>query len=118
MTLPEGNFSSQNYPNNYESKSHCEWLIRTEPSHSISLKFNDFDLQNSDNCTADAVRVYDGPEKRADKLLLQMCGNEIRNGTGFDKPLKSESNEMLIVMDTDDDFESKGFAVAYEPVIA
>lgn len=107
-----------NYPNNYESNSHCEWLIRTEPTHSISFTFNDFDLQKTDNCSADVVRIYDGSQKRDDNILLQICGNDIHNGTGFDTPLKSKTNELLVVMDTDNAFESKGFAASYQPVIS
>lgn len=114
--MPEGNISSINYPNNYESNSHCEWLIRTEPSHTISFLFNDFDLQNTDNCTDDVVRVYDGSNKRDDKLLLKACGNE-NKGIGFEKPLRSDSNELLVVMDADASFESKGFAATYSPVL-
>lgn len=104
------------YPNNYESNSHCEWLIRTESSHSISLLFNDFDLQSSTNCSDDVVKVYDGSEKRDDKVLLRVCGNGNQNGIGFGKPLISETSELLVVMDSDDSFESKGFSATYEPV--
>lgn len=116
FTLSEGNITSMHYPNNYESHSHCEWLIRTEPSHAISLLFNDFDLQISENCSADVVKVYEGSEKRDDKVLLQVCGNGNQNGTGFGKPLISETSELLVVMDSDDSFESKGFSATYEPV--
>lgn len=116
FTVSQGNITSMHFPNNYESHLHCEWLIRTEPSHSISFLFNDFDLQSSENCSADVVKVYEGSKKRDDNLLLRVCGNGNLNGTGFGKPLISETSELLVVMESDDSFESKGFSATYEPV--
>lgn len=111
-----------NYPNNYEANTNCQWLLRTEKSHSISFKFKDFDLEDR-NCTADFVSIYDGPEKKDDKLLLKTCGSQAigtdssnQTRLGFTKPLKSNSNEMLIVMETDHDTEAKGFDAEYETV--
>lgn len=73
-------------------------------------------MQSSENCSADVVKVYEGSEKRDDKILLRVCGNGNQNGTGFGKPLISETSELLVVMDSDDSFESKGFSATYEPV--
>lgn len=56
FTLP-GRISSPNYPNNYEKNSYCEWLLKTEPTHSLKLLFSDFDLESSVNCTLDSVKV-------------------------------------------------------------
>lgn len=107
---------------NYASNTYCQWLLRTEPSHAVLLKFTDFDLE--DDCSADSVQVYDGPEKRADKLLLKSCGSQIigsdaTNQTkrpGFTEPLKSSSNEMLVIMEADHGVEAKGFAAEYTTV--
>lgn len=107
---------------NYEPNTYCQWLLRTEPSHSILLKFTDFDLE--DDCSADSVQVYDGPEKRSEKLLLRTCGSQSifsdsSNQTarpGFNRPLKSQSNEMLVVMEADHGLQAKGFAAEYSTV--
>lgn len=54
--------------------------------------------------------MYDGHEKRADKLLLdRTCGTRMPNET-----LRSESNEMLVIMEADIHIEAKGFAAEYE----
>lgn len=111
-----------NYPLNYPPNTYCQWLLRTESSHSILFKFTDFDLE--DDCSADSVQVYDGSEKRADKLLLKSCGSQIigsdsNNQTkrpGFTEPLKSTGNEMLVIMDADHGVEAKGFAAEYSTV--
>lgn len=107
---------------NYPPNSYCQWLIRTESSHSVLLEFSDFDLE--DDCSADSVQVYDGPEKRDDKLLLRSCGSQIigtnaMNETkrpGFTEPLKSSGNEMLVVMEADHGLEAKGFVAQYTTV--
>lgn len=107
---------------NYPSNTYCQWLLRTEPSHAVLFKFTDFDLE--DDCSADSVQVYDGPEKRADKLLLKSCGSQTigttdanqRKRPGFTEPLKSMGNEMLVVMEADHGIEAKGFAAEYTTV--
>lgn len=118
FTLPQGNINSQNYPKNYESNSRCEWLLQTEDSHSIILQFTDFDIERSNNCTKDVVRIYDGVSSTNSSLLLTSCGNMVNsNSTGFgNRPLKSTSNSMLVVFESDDNFESKGFSAQYAMV--
>lgn len=121
FSLAQGNITSPNYPMNYEPNTYCQWLLRTESSHSVLFKFTDFDLE--DDCTADSVQIYDGPEKRSDRLLLRTCGSQtIGPGTlnqtrpGFSAPLKSRGNEMLIVMEADHGLQAKGFAAQYSTV--
>lgn len=72
---------------------------------------------------ADYVRIYDGPEQNEDKLLLRTCGSQTIDGDSgnqtrfaFSKPLKSQGNEMLVVMDTDSDVQAKGFSARYKTV--
>lgn len=122
FSVSQGNISSPNYPKNYEPNTYCQWLLRTEPSHSILFRFTDFDLE--DDCTADSVQVYDGSEKNPDKLLLRSCGSQITtpdatnqtNRPGFTTPLRSRDNQMLIVMEADHGVQAKGFAAQYETV--
>lgn len=96
--------------------------MRTEPSHSISFKFSDFELEN--DCSADSVQIYDGSEINEDKLLLKSCGIHATapsstNDTaqlGFTKPLKSTGNVMLIIMEADYAVQAKGFSAQYSTV--
>lgn len=55
--LPEGRITSPKYPLNYDNNLYCEWIIRVEPSHTISLVFTDFDLEQSSGCTSDYLQV-------------------------------------------------------------
>ncbi|XP_031624566.1 cubilin homolog [Contarinia nasturtii] len=121
FAITHGNISSVNYPNNYPGNTNCQWLLRTEPSHTLSFKFLDFDLEDHE-CMADFVSIYDGKEMKNDKLLLRTCGSQpfvpdAVNQTarpGFTKPIRSTGNEMLVVMETDSSIEAKGFKASFE----
>lgn len=116
-----GIITSPNYPVNYEPNMYCQWLLRTEPSHSILFKFSDFELE--DDCSSDSVQIYDGSERRDDKLLLKACGTHATSNAtnqtaqpGFTESLKSTGNEMLVVMEADHGIEDKGFSAQYSTV--
>lgn len=123
FAVAQGNITSLNYPNNYPGSTNCQWLLRTEASHTLSFQFTDFDLEDQ-NCMADYVSIYDGSEMKEEKLLLKTCGSQTFgpdsvNQTvrlGFNKPVRSTGNEMLVVMETDDTIEAKGFAAQFETV--
>lgn len=120
--MVQGNITSPRYPNSYEAHTYCQWLLRTEPSHSILFKFTDFELEN--DCAGDSVQIYDGSEKSDDKLLLKSCGTHATapsstNETaqpGFTEPLKSTSNVLLVIMEADYAVQAKGFAAQYSTV--
>lgn len=57
FVLPKGKITSPNYPNNFERNTYCEWLLKTEPSHTMTLKFTDFDFESSPNCSVNSVKV-------------------------------------------------------------
>lgn len=102
-------FTSPNYPKLYDSNETCEWLIRVEPSHRIRLNLLDFDLENTTNCNADVLVIYDGPEENSDKIILRHCGNSLPNQTEY----FSTSNEVLVVFNTNHEVEYKGFKANY-----
>lgn len=123
FTMTRGNITSPNYPNNYDPHTHCQWLLRTEPSHSILFKFSDFELEP--DCSTDTVRIYDGSEISEEKLLFKECGTHATapsrstNETahpGLTEPLKSTGNAMLVVMESDYALQAKGFAAQYSTV--
>lgn len=108
----KGSFTSPNYPRNYHGNSICEYLMRTEPTHTLELKFTDFDLEHTTGCRDDYVRIYDGPLMEDGKLLLgSTCGN---NASMLNTTFVSRSNEMLLLFRSDVQVESKGFAAEFD----
>lgn len=49
---------SANYPQNYPHTQNCEWLLEVDSNHVVNLKFLDFDLENSRNCSDDYIKVH------------------------------------------------------------
>lgn len=52
-----GSFNSLNYPNMYPNDVECLWLIHASEGHVIELTIVDMDIQDSVNCTKDALIV-------------------------------------------------------------
>lgn len=48
---------SPNYPANYERNTDCEWIIQVDHTHSVELEILDFDLEYSETCKHDYVKV-------------------------------------------------------------
>lgn len=103
-----GRITSPNYPNNYGPDLYCEYLVRTEPAHTLILTFVDFDLEHTVDCTDDFVRVYDGAEKRDDRVLLNNTCLPPNN------TVVSRSNELLLIMKSDHHIDAKGFRAEFE----
>lgn len=142
MELVKGVIKSPNYPNNYDMNSYCEWIVRVEPTHTMKLTFDDFDLEASPNCASDSVevlsliklcykmlifgriykqyvylfKIYEGTEKLSQKQLFKSCGSKTKNSADFERPIKSYSNEVLVVFKSNDYFETKGFTLNFETV--
>lgn len=136
FVLPKGQITSPNYPLNFLQNTYCEWLLVTESSHTMSLKFKDMDLDDSVNCTQTSVKViatvfisvyllysicipfqiYSGTEKNNDKLLLNVCGKKETKTIGFTSPISSTDHQMLVVFESNMGYTSKGFAADFETV--
>lgn len=56
-TADSGIIFSANYPKNYPNKQNCNWLIQVDHSYVVNVTFQDFDIENSKNCTDDYVQV-------------------------------------------------------------
>ena len=57
MRAPTGTFSSMNYPNPYPNDRECSWSIEVDPGNRVELSILDQDIEPSENCTNDALRV-------------------------------------------------------------
>lgn len=103
----EGVISSPGYPlKNYGNNQNCEWLLKTDESHTILLSFFDFMLESSDNCTKDFVEVLD---PLVGKSLWKSCGTQFPNHS----VIQSQRNEMVVRLATDGEISLKGFEAQY-----
>lgn len=103
-----GVIQSPNFPNNYNPDSYCEYLIRTEPSHTLELRIKDFDIEYTSGCRDDYLQIFDGSKVDDDKVLLNRTCRPINN------TIISNTNEMLVVFRSDSQIEAKGFIAEFE----
>ncbi|KAM5138223.1 embryonic protein UVS.2-like [Mantella aurantiaca] len=106
LTDSSGSLTSSNYTNNYTSASRCLWLIRS-PSNQVFLQFSAFDVQPSQDCASDYLRIYDGPTTSSPMLLDKFCGANLLS------PFISTKNTMLLEFVSDNSIETTGFTASY-----
>uniref|UniRef100_A0A8D0H5P7 Discoidin, CUB and LCCL domain containing 2 n=1 Tax=Sphenodon punctatus TaxID=8508 RepID=A0A8D0H5P7_SPHPU len=68
-----GTFTSINYPGTYPNSTVCEWEIRVKPGQRVQLKFGDFDIEDSDSCHFNYLRVYNGIGPTRTEIDLITC---------------------------------------------
>ncbi|XP_055381621.1 dorsal-ventral patterning protein tolloid isoform X2 [Condylostylus longicornis] len=95
---------------NYDENMDCEWTIKTTSGSNVQLFFNDFDVEDSTNCTYDYVEIYAGMEDTSGPLHGRYCGDKIP------QEIISLSDSLLVRFRTDDSFTSKGFSASYVTV--
>ena len=57
FTARTGVITSLNYPNNYPHNTDCGWLITVEQGRTVTLTFDDLDVEEDEDCTFDYVAV-------------------------------------------------------------
>ncbi|XP_063291084.1 complement C1r subcomponent [Pelobates fuscus] len=109
-TEESGFISSPGYPKPYPGDLHCNYSIRLEKGLVISLKFDDIfeiDYHPRVHCPYDTLKIL-----ADEKLVDNYCG---RRSPGT---VKTGSNSINIVFETDDSGDSKGWKLWYsaEPI--
>ncbi|XP_066506067.1 deleted in malignant brain tumors 1 protein-like [Hoplias malabaricus] len=105
-TQESGRFASPQYPSNYPDFSNCGWRISSPGTKNIRLTFIFVDVEESDDCPFDAIRVYDGPSTSSN-LLGKLCGNKTRT-------FKSSRNDLSIVFSSDESGNGQGFVAEWK----
>ena len=52
-----GTFASDNYPGAFTRGRDCVWMLESEPGMKIELSFQDIDIDDTNNCSSDAIMV-------------------------------------------------------------
>ncbi|KAJ7320319.1 hypothetical protein JRQ81_019830 [Phrynocephalus forsythii] len=103
-----GTFTSINYPHAYPNSTVCEWEIRVKPEQRVQLKFGDFDIDDSDSCHFNYVRVYNGIGPTRTEIG-KYCGL----GLQMDNLNESKSNEVTVQFMSGIHFYGHGFLASY-----
>ncbi|XP_063159632.1 cubilin [Candoia aspera] len=94
----------------YHHNMNCSYHITVGNNKIVALKFNSFHLEVSSSCLKDYVAVYDGPSI-ASPLLGRFCG------TILPSPIKSSSNNLLLVFRTDAFGAANGWEASFRETI-
>ncbi|XP_071988529.1 complement C1r-B subcomponent-like [Engystomops pustulosus] len=104
-----GLISSPKYPKTYPNDQHSTWNITVTKGFYISLKFLVFDLEPSDGCSYDYVKVFDD-----NREMGRFCGPKGSRSHPGHRRFASYGNRMKIEFHSDFSNEENGLAVFYK----
>ena len=74
-TGSSGILASYDFPSKYPNNAECSWSIKVSPLQRVQLSLDFFQLQPSENCSADYLEVSSGARYGIHKLIARLCGN-------------------------------------------
>ncbi|HBX52873.1 MAG: hypothetical protein A2W98_01880 [Bacteroidetes bacterium GWF2_33_38] len=106
--LDYASFDDGSGSSNYCNNANCSWLIQPTDATSITLFFDEFDLESpaEDGTIYDAVKVYDGVNSSA-PLLGVFSGNSIPSA------VSSTGGSLFVQFTTDFSETNSGFSAYY-----
>ena len=91
LTGTFGEFASTDYPLAYPNDVKCSWELQVSAANLIQLTFHSFDLQQSQNCTADYVEIKQGKYRFKSQVIGKFCGSSL--------PVSLQSNYSKVFVD-------------------
>ncbi|NXW97198.1 OVCH2 protein, partial [Larus smithsonianus] len=101
VLFEEGALQSMHYPEHYSNMADCQWIICAPEDHVIKLTYQSFEVEESEDCSYDAVTVYE--DVRKEEEIAKSCG------FALPAPVLSSSALMLIVFHSDETETFGGF---------
>ncbi|XP_054619152.1 low-density lipoprotein receptor-related protein 12 isoform X1 [Dunckerocampus dactyliophorus] len=103
LRASSGIITSPGWPFQYPTRLNCSWNIRGRPGDTITISFQDFDLQGSHRCSSDWMSI--SSYKNLDGL--RVCGSSLP------PPYISSQDHVWIHFHSDDTLTGKGFRLSY-----
>ncbi|KAI9577187.1 hypothetical protein GQX74_015641 [Glossina fuscipes] len=100
------NFTSPQYPKPYDNNLECLWEIFTSPGQGIEVTIAKLDVEDSVNCTKDALLITSHPKNP--NVKERHCGHHIN------LIITSATHYLLIKFYSDDKGNGKGFTASYK----
>ncbi|XP_048014131.1 ovochymase-2-like [Megalobrama amblycephala] len=101
LLQPKGAVQSPAYPQAYSNNTLCRWVIYAPEGHIVKLDFEDFDLEESENCKYDSLTVF-GDVDGKDEIVV-VCGRSVPPA------VLSHNRIMLLQFSTDNTISARGF---------
>lgn len=93
------------YPNKYKTNVDCYWLIETEATLKIQLRFIDFQLKG--DCNQNNLEIYDG-ETTDFPLIGRYCKHSIPK-----VPFETNGNKLLLKLTSAGQDSGRGFEASW-----
>ncbi|KAM4887499.1 discoidin, CUB and LCCL domain-containing protein 2 isoform 2-T2 [Thomomys bottae] len=103
-----GTLSSKNYPQTYPNSTVCEWEIRVKATERIRIKFGDFDVEDSDSCHFNYLKVYNGIGVSRTEIG-KYCGLALH----MNHSIESKGNEITVLFMSGIHVSGRGFLASY-----
>ncbi|XP_065362088.1 cubilin homolog [Calliphora vicina] len=100
-----GTFASPNYPKPYPNNIECLWEITSQPGMGIQVEIESLDLEDSVNCTKDALVI--SPHYHSDNVKERHCGKH------ESLIISSSSHKLYVRFYSDGQGNGQGFQVKY-----
>ncbi|XP_053307831.1 suppressor of tumorigenicity 14 protein [Spea bombifrons] len=105
-------FSSPGFPNSpYPPNTRCQWVLRADVDHIISLKFKTFKMDTCNLPRGDYVKLYDSLSIAEARTMMTLCGSY---PPSYNLTFFSSQNVMLITMVSDDKGRQPGFMAEFK----
>uniref|UniRef100_A0A1I8NWD8 Cubilin n=2 Tax=Stomoxys calcitrans TaxID=35570 RepID=A0A1I8NWD8_STOCA len=105
MRAAEGEFQSPQHPKPYPNNMECLWEIVTQPGQGIELTVSHLDLEESENCTKDALVI--SPHRYSKDVKERHCGRR------DNIIITSSSHKLYVRFYSDGQGNGKGFEASY-----
>ncbi|XP_050004922.1 discoidin, CUB and LCCL domain-containing protein 2 isoform X2 [Alexandromys fortis] len=106
-----GTLSSINYPYSYPNSTVCEWEIRVKMGERIRIKFGDFDIEDSDSCHLNYLKIFNGIGVSRTEIG-KYCGLGLQmNGS-----VESKGSEVTVLFMSGIHASGRGFLASYSVI--
>uniref|UniRef100_A0A8C5K7S6 Metalloendopeptidase n=1 Tax=Jaculus jaculus TaxID=51337 RepID=A0A8C5K7S6_JACJA len=106
ISSAEGILASPNWPDKYPSRRECTWNISSTAGHRVKLTFNDFEIEQHQECAYDHLEVYDGADSLA-SILGRFCGSKKPD------PVVASGSSLFLKFYSDASVQRKGFQAVH-----
>ncbi|XP_049714336.1 discoidin, CUB and LCCL domain-containing protein 2 isoform X2 [Elephas maximus indicus] len=111
LGVESGTLTSINYPQTYPNSTVCEWEIRVKVGERVRIKFGDFDIEDSDSCHFNYLRIYNGIGVGRTEIG-KYCGL----GLQMNHTIESKSNEITVLFMSGIHVSGRGFLASYSVI--
>ncbi|KAH0560790.1 hypothetical protein KQX54_008343 [Cotesia glomerata] len=94
---------SSDHPDDYEPFKKCEWYIRAPYKHYLSIKFDYFELEESEGCRKDFLEARENRNRNA-PFIGTYCGRKVN------LEIVSFMHHMYLMFYSDSSKQTRGFS--------